>query len=455
MKRLKYLVLALLLSASALCGAGCSASESLPDYEADKDELAVHFAGLMEPPPENYYKYDGSDVPNSPSYITLERYQEMKECGIDIIIAHGEQKLASENVMKSLEYAAQTGVKYITQYQDVVNLGNSTPERMEAVLGDILSHDACYGIVVKDEPSAKQFNSLARAYRVFDQIEAFKDKCFYINLLPTYGVGDMTYEQYIEEYCQKVGNRFISVDHYPYDYDGLIYETNQTWLMNLETVQNACIKYGLDHWEYLQGTKAWPSSKIPDYYDLSQQIYISMSYGATVMEYYCYFTPAEFGPNEELRCLIDYYGNRTDIYDAAKKINNEILAFDHVYMNFVDGWQGVMTYIGSENEREYNSAFNMLQTPLEKHDRIKSVQSEQDLVVAAFEDKDGYDGFIMTNYAIPGLRLSSEVSVTFNNATQAVVYRKGEQSVVELNKGTLDLTLDPGEGVFVIPVNVK
>ena len=455
MKRWKsFALLCVFALTPALFACGGRGKEEMPDYEADREVKQIHFAGLTEPPPANYYKYDGSDLPNSPSNITLERYQEMKECGIDIIIAHAEQRLDSENVMQSLEFAKQTGVKYITQYQSAVNMGNSTPERFEQAIGKVLSHEACYGIVVKDEPSANQFSALGKAFRVFDQVEAFKDKCFYINLLPTYGVSDMSYTEYIEQYCQKVGNRFISADHYPYDDDGLISKINQTWLLNLETVQNAAVKYGKEHWQFLQGSKAWPAySKIPDYYDLSQQIYISMCYGATVLQYYCYFTPAEFGPDPELRCLIGYDGQRTDIYEAAKKINNEVLDFDHVFMNFVGGWKGVMPVVGSLNKRGKNSSFNMLQTPLKQHERIRSVTSEQDLVLGAFEDENGYDGFLAVNYSVPSEREKSKVCLSFADATKAVCYVKGKPVTKDLAGGKLELELDAGEGVFVIPVN--
>lgn len=440
------LLVMFLLSVSMLTS--CGSKEVLPDYAADKGVKAVRFAGLTEPPPANYYKYNGSDTPNSESYITVERYQEMKDCGINLILAHAEQNIYSENVTRALECAAEVGVQYIAQFQSAVNF--SDPERMKNAIGKILEHVACAGIVVKDEPSSNLFRSLGRSCKVFQQIS---DKYFYINLLPTYGVTETTYEKYIESYMQTVGNDFISVDHYPYNYDGLTHRMSETWLRNLEVVQNACVKYGVEHWEFLQGNKAYPYSKTPDYYDLSHQIYVSMAYGTQVMQYYCYFTPAEFGDNEEFRCLIDYYGKQTDIYDAAKKINNEIHEFGHVFMNYVEGWKGVLPVVGTENSKEYNTAFNHLQTALTKHDRIKDVSSTEDMIIGAFEDENGYDGLMFVNYSIPGLRKTSEVSVTFNRATKAICYIGGKESIVELEKGKLNLTLAPGEGVFVIPVN--
>ena len=435
----------------ALLSTGCGApKEEMPNYEADKGVKTVRFVGFVEPPPENYYCYNGSSTPNSPSYITVERYNEMKECGIDIVLGHAVTSILSDDLMTALDCAAEADLKYIAKYLGITDFANAKPERMEKALEKVLDHEAFYGILAKDEPTADLYNTLGKTYNVYKQVT---DKCFYVNLLPTYGVTDMTYTQYIEQYCAKIGTPYISVDHYPFNFDGLTHRVSENWLLNLEIVQNACKKYGLEHWEYLQGTKAFATSKIPDYYDLSQQIYVSMAYGTEVLQYYCYFTPAEFGDNEEYRCLIDYYGNRTDIYEAAKKINNEIHAFEHVFMNYVDGWRGVMTVVGSENKKESNAAFSMLQTPLTQHERIVSVESTQDMVIGAFEDADGYDGFLFTNYSIPGLRLNSNVTVNFKNATKAVCYIGGKETVVELEKGKLEMELNPGEGIFVIPVN--
>lgn len=447
-KRFKGILLALIILLSALGVSACGGrKEELPDFEADKGVKTVRFAGLCEPPPAGYYSYPGGTT--NESFITKERYEEVKECGIDIVIAHAQQDVTQ--IGPALEAAQAAGVKYIAQYQSAINFGNSTPENIEKAIGDLLDHEAVYGIVVKDEPAYTSFGALGRAYQKFKQVS---DKYFYINLLPCYGMGGtLTFPQYIETYCKTVGTNFISTDFYPYDYDYLNYSVRENWLYNLEVMQKAAVRYDMEHWEYLQGNKAYPQSKVPDYYDLRQEIYTSMCYGTELFQYYCYFTPAEFGPEEEYRCLIGYDGERTDIYDAAKKINNEIHDFEHVYMNFVDGWKGVMTYIGTNNEMGENSAFGLLQSPITKHGRIKEVKTQEDLVMGAYRNKDNYDAFMMVNFAIPGLRKSSDVSVTFNGATKAVCYIGGKKVVKDLKGGKLELTLDAGEGVFVIPVN--
>jgi Holliday junction resolvase RusA-like endonuclease len=86
------------------------------------------------------------------------------------------------------------------------------------------------------------------------------------------------------------------------------------------------------------------------------------------------------------------------------------------------------------------------------------MQSNVDVLVGVFEDKDGKnsatDGFIVLNYSDPYYSTkgdSDNVVLTFDNATHALVYKDGKQYVAQLNDGVLSLYLESGEGVFVIP----
>ena len=58
---------------------------------------------------------------------------------------------------------------------------------------------------------------------------------------------------------------------------------------------------------------------------------------------------------------------------------------------------------------------------------------------------------MVVNYAKPGLSKSNIVRVTFENCTQALVYRNGVATTQKLFNGTLSLTLGAGDAAFVIP----
>ncbi|MGN1061780.1 MAG: hypothetical protein ACI4RO_01505, partial [Candidatus Scatosoma sp.] len=62
-------------------------------------------------------------------------------------------------------------------------------------------------------------------------------------------------------------------------------------------------------------------------------------------------------------------------------------------------------------------------------------------------------GFMITNYANPVLEKESRTVISFRNAEAAAVYRRGQKRIIKLGKdGTLDMTLLPGEGMFVVPL---
>ena len=90
---------------------------------------------------------------------------------------------------------------------------------------------------------------------------------------------------------------------------------------------------------------------------------------------------------------------------------------------------------------------------MESHPRISSLTSSKDLSVGVFRDGSGYDGCYMMNYNNPGnLDEVNAFTVTFNDADRAIVWYRGESSVVTLDRGSFTKTLDPGDAVFVIPI---
>lgn len=149
----------------------------------------------------------------------------------------------------------------------------------------------------------------------------------------------------------------------------------------------------------------------------------------------------------------DRKGRKTDIYYKIKAVQEEVHAFEDVYFNF--DWKSVMTVLGKENEVGYCEGFTYLDEgfAIDTHERIAEYSCQQDTLIGCFEDKEGYDGFMITNYANPADNKTDRVSLTFNDAKAVAVYRLAEKRVLLLNEdGTFNITLQPGEGIFVVPL---
>ena len=90
---------------------------------------------------------------------------------------------------------------------------------------------------------------------------------------------------------------------------------------------------------------------------------------------------------------------------------------------------------------------------------MATISSSVNILIGNFKDKDNLydydaaDGFMVMNYANPAKELSaSDVTITFNNATRAIVYLNGTRTVVNLSAGSFTLSLTAGNGAFIIPL---
>ena len=99
-----------------------------------------------------------------------------------------------------------------------------------------------------------------------------------------------------------------------------------------------------------------------------------------------------------------------------------------------------------------NVGFNLLKNPITTHERINSVSVTEDTVIGVLKDGEGRDGFMFVNYSDPYFDKTDKVTVKFNNARAALMYRRGQKMVVPLNKGEYTFKLTPGEGRFIIPL---
>ena len=70
------------------------------------------------------------------------------------------------------------------------------------------------------------------------------------------------------------------------------------------------------------------------------------------------------------------------------------------------------------------------------------------------KDSDGFDGYMIADAQNPtvGAGKSTKVTLTFHDATKALVYVDGEEQNIELTDGKMTIDLAVGSGVFVIPL---
>ena len=215
--------------------------------------------------------------------------------------------------------------------------------------------------------------------------------------------------------------------------------------------------YGIDEDGNASGAIYGSRDRVPSYEDIRMQEYALMAFGYDGISCFCYASPLigfEFAASQE--AMISRAGEKTDIYESVKKANGELLAFDHVLLQF--DWIGTFTndagHTTTGKDRTTNTSFQFLsRLSLDSVPSLKEVTTSQDTLFGYFNDEDGNDGIMAVNYNETSLNLSDEISLTFDGSkyNKAVCYIGGEKVVKTLNKGKLNLTLGVGEGVFIIP----
>ena len=311
------------------------------------------------------------------------------------------------------------------------------------------------GNFLADEPTADELSALTEAYNAY---KAAGGKEAFINLLPyegESGIGALwnkgwkNYQTYISEYVKNIGKKagYISFDHYAFLTDSI----GAYHLQNLEYIASMAKENDIE-----LRTFVWALAKDSEKHravtsvdDLRFQLNSALCFGAKQISYFMYSCNTD--TEDSTTGLINSKtGAESAVYAFAKQANNEIHSFEKAYLNFE--WDSFYT-MGT------CSQFSNIQGTAKKSERMATISSSGNILIGNFKDKDNLydydaaDGFMVMNYADPAKELSaSDVTITFNNATRAIVYLNGTRTVVNLSAGSFTLSLTAGNGAFIIPL---
>ncbi len=410
---------------------------------------------------------------------TLEAYQEFKDCGFNYVFLMGNNvgTAGSTRIEQALTICDQLDLKAFVDVSSNLYL-------MEYLVEDYVRHPSFVGFNYDEPVIYKNTRNnregivdigpvVAKIHKNYPDVE------FLLNLNPTtslsfqWGTPSFTYEEYLEaqeEYVNSVysdcdADNWLSCDDYPLYYNRSArnpYYLKTSWLLNLEYLalakRDSDIKlvsnFFIQSMPYGTGTR----NRLPTYEDIRLQLYTLLAFGYDSVSYFCYCTPSVSAEFQDYQyALVNREGETTEIYESSKKVNTEIKKLANVYMQFNANWLGVCPILGTKNTNKdadyYNKAMDMLKEPLTvaRLSGVKSVTSTEDVVIGYMKDDEGNSGFMVVNYNDTTLQAHAEVNMTFDEFTKADVYQNGEKTTVSLKNGVLDIQLDVGEGVFVIP----
>ena len=464
---------------------------NVPTYTHDDKIDITAYAG---PTIENW-----SGSSRNVNTITDEHYQKLADAGFTKVLALYEggkftgssdpfktiankSKRATEDALRSLACAEKVGVKYYVRdwnfygfSREMESLG-ITSEQYEQVIAQIfgedneyINHPAYAGNFAFDEPSYEELEFIAQQVELYKKYVPNGEP--YINLYPSYvsgaALGGATYSDYLDKYFETIAPQvgYVSYDFYPFKKDKYTGSAMKTgYLHSLETMAVRCKQtretegtLPIELRAFIQTVGDFTGLRsMSNIGDFRLQIYSALAFGAREITYYKYVD--ENGSNADSDwALLNYMdGTYTWAYDCASKVNNEVHAFEDVYLNFE--WQGSMYYNADpmvDNQNFANMVYAVSSEDTENmHPRIKKLEGTQDTLLTSFKDKDGNDAFMLVNFTDPYFQKDNQVTIKFKGAKGLLMYRNGQKMIVPLGvDGTYTFNLYPGEGRFIIPLN--
>ncbi len=295
------------------------------------DHTVMPIAAFIGPP-------SNSDGKN---FLTLERYAELKESGINTVYAVSEDlPLHGEEVKQSLKYCEQLGLSLVAMVNNAWNMNQSQLEYAFYHL-TAANSPALGGIYVMDEPGDIHYERL-RGVR--DVLEAmFPGILYHVNLLPVYNEDVLynrgepghptpegyTYADYVNNFLSRYRPQVLSYDYYPFHYEfPWIWNT---YYENLSIIRAAAKRQKIPYWVYIQTCSFGATVRVPTRSEIQWQVNTSLAYGAKGIQYFTYWLP-EDGIQIFNGAMIDRKGNRTPVYDYVREANRQIAAVDEVLM---------------------------------------------------------------------------------------------------------------------------
>lgn len=475
----KILAIALSLTLSVACFSSCGSADSQDDLKVAEgvpsfvEDKQMGILGYAMP-----CYIDGDDEFNKQSI------RKIKDAGFTgmFIDSWSGPKMNTPEFAQLLQWFDEFGLDaYLSLNNGWQNRGNGTHapsssydyswKKLSSIKEDYSVYNCFKGINIFDEPGGVNGNSDDPSLNDFSFIESqyeyfksmwdvnsenyifskgtYKDYCFFVN-----GCGDYNnvYKPLVERIYPMLESKKVSYDYYFMDYNvktdtPFFQDMNLFHLGNYATTAK---ELNSPLWVYTETYSTQAGSNrgnkgLFNKEDIKFQNNLYMAFGCKCIEYFVY------GSVDVYMGLTNKMGGETDTYQVVKQINSEIAAWDHIFLSF--DWQGTIPVVGSNNTLGKSDNFNnFINGRFENHARISDLRATRDTLVGCFTDKDGFDGFYITNYSDPFYNRSDDVSVTFKKCSKVIECYNGETKEITLNNGEYNKSLNAGEAVFVIPI---
>ena len=391
----------------------------------EPDDTDYDVYGLGEFPISYWYTVEPSSYIKDGVYdyeLTKSRYQEVKDAGINIALYYGhsvDRSLAENKRIHDI--CEEVGLKFIG---NVAAADDAT--RIQQIKETFGNSTTYVGELLRDEPKVTEFEGLGAFVEAYNK--ALPDKEVYINLFPEYANAatqlGTDYEDYINQYLQKINTKSLSFDYYGLHKNGGIFSD---FYSNLDLVRSKTLDARKPFWVITQGGIAG-SAKMPTELEQRWSVWANIAVGSKGISYFCYWTPSGGAYNEN-GFMIDIEGNQNPMYNWIKQINADINTIGKKLLPcHADG--AIMT------STTYYPLYDNNGTGRSKYGPIQALSGSQSVLCGCFRDArrsengDNYKGYkALVMSAFPGRTINaylsldssiSQITLTHNNISQVV-----------------------------------
>ena len=277
----------------------------------------------------------------------------------------------------------------------------------------------------------------------------------------SFGAGFERYKQYIENFMDSMNPDYIRYDDYPLRRAGL----SDTYIPCLEYVAGVARDRGIDFHMVTQtfgmDSNGSPSMRKVDEASANWLNNMLVGFGVREISYFTYYQRSESKTDGESffnypdYSFVDYYGNKTKLYDIMQTImaNNQkfaptVLQFDYVK-------SGCFTQEPMETGGRH--LFNMV-TNVQSYAKVKKVSLDKEcaMVNELYDKENDRYMYMAMNIVDPeytGSSVYQTITLEFDKKEYkyALVYKDGVSTLHQLKDGKISVKGAPGDAAFIIP----
>lgn len=361
------------------------------------------------------------------------------------------ENTASPQVEQALDWCAQNGISYLVACGGADNIVNDSI--VKSTLMRVKYHDAFGGVMQFDEPGRTMFENLAMSKTKLDALMPAETvgALWHCNLFPLgaterqlyhrvdgkplpENVPSYTFEQYVSDYMEICKPQVLSYDNYPLR--GAFPKLSNTYFTNMSIMRRYAKQANVPFWVYVQACKFSANTRIPNEAEVKWLVNTSLSYGAKGIQYFTGVLPNNNASESFEGGLFDRNGNKTEVYEHAKKANAQVAAVDEILM--CSHSEGVMQ-IGTLPNKETLPESDLLSS----YGVLESAQGNHSLIGCFdYNEKAAY---YVTNNSLDG---GEELTLNFNKSVSGYIVQGTKKTAFSGNSLKLDMAA--GDGVLVV-----